>query len=454
MAELNRANFGSKMGAVLAAAGSAVGLGNVWRFPYECGQDGGAAFIILYVGCVLLLGIPVMMAEFIVGRHEQSNTARAFRRLANGTPWAFIGYLGVFTGFMILGYYAVISGWTVHYIYASLLGHLHGLTPEQYKDYFNNFSTNPYKPVLWLIFFLGATHYVVVHGIRGGIEKSAKLLMPMLFVLLLILVIASVLLPGAVNGINFLFNPDFSKITSDVILGALGQAFFSLSIGMGCMCTYASYFNRETNIANTAIQVSVIDTVVAILSGLVIFPSAFSVGIQPDAGMPLVFITLPNVFDRSFVNWPVVGYIVSVSFYALLAIAALTSTISLHEVATSFFHEEMHITRKSAAWIVTVTCFVIGMFCSFSLGLMPSLSFFGDNLLTCMDNLTAQILLPFGGLCISLFVGWFVPHKIVRSEVTNNGTLRVYFLHLFIFCLKYACPIFIILIFLHGLGII
>jgi NSS family neurotransmitter:Na+ symporter len=454
MAELKRASFGSKMGAILAAAGSAVGLGNVWRFPYECGQDGGAAFIIVYIGCVLFLGVPVMMAEFMIGRHAQTNTARAFRKLSSGTPWGFIGYMGVFTGFMILGYYAVVSGWTLQYAWASMLGHFRGLTPAQYSQYFTDFSQDPIKPIIWLAVFLGLTHFVVVHGVRDGIERSSKLLMPLLFLILIILVVCSLMLPNAFAGVNFLFNPDFSKITSDAVLGALGQAFFSLSIGMGCLCTYASYFSKDTNLTNTAIQVSVIDTLVAIFAGLVIFPAAFSVGIKPDAGPPLVFITLPNVFDRAFANFPIIGYIFSLSFYILLAIAALTSTISLHEVATSFFHEELHITRKKAAGIVTVTCFVIGLFCSFSLGYMPGLKLFDRPLFNCLDDLTAQILLPFGGLCISLFVGWYLPHKLVRDEVSNWGTLRVRFFHLFIICVKYVCPIFITLIFLHGLKII
>ena len=233
------------LGIILATAGSAVGLGNVWRFPYMTGQNGGAVFIVIYVICVLVLGIPCMISEFIVGRHGQANTARAFRKLADGTPWTVIGYMGVLTGFLITGYYAVVSGWCLQYIWASLVGHLQG-DPEYFKAYFADLSSDPVKPVLWTFVMLGITYLVVEHGIRDGIEKVSKMLMPTLFVLLLIIVIASCLLPDAGKGIEFLLKPDFTKINGDVFLGALGQSFYSLSIAMGCLCTYASYFSKST----------------------------------------------------------------------------------------------------------------------------------------------------------------------------------------------------------------
>jgi len=453
MAKLERANFGSKLGVILATAGSAVGLGNVWRFPYMAGEYGGAAFILVYVGCVLLLGIPCMVSEFIIGRHAATNTARAFRSLGGRSPFALIGYLGVFTGFMITGYYAVVSGWCFQYIYASVLGHLHG-TPEQLTTYFTAFETDPFKPVFWTVVFIGVTHYVIIHGIQGGIEKASKLLMPTLFVLLLIIVTASCMLPNAWKGIEFLFKPDFSKVNSNVFLGGLGQAFFSLSIGMGCLCTYASYFSKQTNLTKSAVQICLIDTLVAILSGLMIFPAAFSVGISPDSGPSLVFITLPNVFQQAFSNMPIVGYIVAIAFYSLLALAALTSLISLHEVSTAFIQEEFRTTRKRAALWVTITCSIIGAVCSLSLGKWSFLSAGGRSMFDWFDSISGQILLPFGGFLTCLFIGWYLPHKMVRDEFTNWGTLRGKFFHTYLFCIKYVCPVFIALIFLHQLGVV
>ena len=453
MSKIERANFGSKLGVILATAGSAVGLGNVWRFPYMAGENGGAVFIIIYVGCVLLLGIPCMISEFIVGRHGQSNTARAFRKLAGGTPWALIGYMGVLTGFLITGYYAVVSGWCLQYVWASLIGHLQG-DPEYFKTYFTELSSNPVKPVFWTVVILGMTYLIIEHGVRNGIEKASKLMMPTLFILLLIIVSASCMLPNAYKGIEFLFKPDFSKITSDVFLSALGQSFYSLSIAMGCLCTYASYFSKETNLTKSASQIAIIDCMVAILAGLMIFPAAFSVGVEPDSGPSLIFITLPNVFQQAFSSVPAVGYVVSLLFFVLLSLAALTSLMSLHEVSTAFFQEELGTTRKRAALIVTVTTSVIGAFCSLSLGAVEELSFFGKAMFDWFDFVTGQIFLPVVGFLTCIFIGWFVPHKIVRDEFSNYGELKGYvrYFHRYLFLIKYVCPLAIILIFLHQLG--
>ena len=448
-----RANFGSKLGVILATAGSAVGLGNVWRFPYMTGQNGGAAFILIYVGCVLLLGIPCMVSEFVIGRNAQTNTARAYRKLSNGTPWALVGYLGVLTGFLITGYYAVVSGWCLQYIYASVVGQLHG-DPEYIKTYFQSFSADPVKPVFWTVVILLTTHYVVSHGVERGIERASKLLMPTLFILLLVIVVASCLLPGAAEGIEFLFNPDFSKVDKDVFLGALGQSFYSMSIAMGCLCTYASYFSRQTSLTSSAVQIGLIDCLVAILAGLMIFPAAFSVGVNPDSGPSLIFITLPNVFNEAFSGMSAVGYVVSLLFYGLLSLAALTSLISLHEVSTAFFSEELHISRNRGAWLVTLSCIVIGAFCSLSLGRFDGLQLFGKSLFDLFDFVTGQIMLPVGGFLTCLFVGWFVPRKLVRDEYTNCGTLRGRFFSVYLFCVRYVCPICILLIFLHQLNII
>ncbi|KXB48549.1 Sodium:neurotransmitter symporter family protein [Bacteroidales bacterium KA00344] len=448
-----RANFGSKLGMILATAGGAVGLGNVWRFPYMTGENGGAAFILIYLGCVLLLGIPCMISEFIIGRHGASNTYRAYARLSDGRAWKFVGFLGVLTGFLITGYYAVVSGWCLQYIYASVMGELNG-DSQFVQNYFTIFSTNPIRPIFWLAVILLIAHYVIIHGVRGGIEKASKLLMPTLFILLLIIVVASCLLPGASKGIEFLFKPDFGKVDQGVFLSALGQSFYSLSIAMGCICTYASYYSRQTNLLTSAIQVSVVDSLVAILAGLMIFPAAFSVGVNPDSGPSLIFITLPNVFNQAFGGMPVLGWVVSLMFYALLSLAALTSLMSLHEVSTSFFYEELHISRKKGAVIVTATTIVIGAFCSLSLGDMNYLSVAGKSLFEVFDFVTGQIFLPVGGFLTCVFLGWFVPKKIVKDEFTNWGTLSSRFFGIFLFLVRFVCPTAILAIFLHQLNVI
>ena len=452
MAE-ERANFGSKLGVVLATAGSAVGLGNVWRFPYMTGQNGGAAFILIYVACVLLLGIPCMVSEFIIGRHGAANTARAYSRVAGGTAWRFVGFMSVLTGFLITGYYAVVSGWCLQYIYASAMGELKG-NPQFVTQYFHDFSTHPVRPVFWTVAILLIAHFVIIHGVRGGIERASKLMMPTLFVLLLVVVVASCLLPGAGEGVRFLFQPDFSKVDSHVFLNALGQSFYSLSIAMGCICTYASYFSRQTNLLRSAVQISVVDSMVAVLAGLMIFPAAFSVGVNPDSGPSLIFITLPNVFQQAFASLPVVGYVVSLLFYALLSLAALTSLISLHEVSTAFFFEELHISRKAGAVLVTVLCAVIGTFCSLSLGTMDYLQVGGRSLFDLFDFVTGQVFLPIVGFLTCIFMGWYVPRKLVRDEFTNWGTLSSRFFATYLFLVRYVCPICILLILANQLGIL
>ena len=441
------------MGVILATAGSAIGLGNVWRFPYMAGENGGAAFIIFYILCVVMLGLPCMVSEFIIWRHAQANTARAYNKISASRIWTAVGCLSVLTGFLITSYYAVVSGWCLQYIYASLMGHLDG-DPEYFKQYFANFSTHPVKPIVWTVAILGITHLVIQHGVRDGIERASKMLMPTLFILLLVLVVSSCLLPNAIAGIEFLFKPDFSKVTPDVLLGALGQSFYSMSIGMGCLCTYASYFSRHTNLLRSAVQIGIIDTFVAILAGLMIFPAAFSVGVSPDSGPSLIFITLPNVFQQAFSGMPLVGYIISLAFYALLSLAALTSLISLHEVSTAFFHEELHIGRKKAALIVTLSCSVLGAFCSLSLGGYEVMSFLGKTLFDIFDFVTGQVFLPVCGFLTCLMVGWYLPHKLVRDEFTNWGTLRGSLFHVYLFAIKYLCPACILIIFLHQFGLI
>lgn len=452
MIKNNRANFGSKIGVILASAGFAVGLGNIWRFPYETGNHGGAAFILIYLACVLILGIPIMVSEFLIGRRSQANTAGAYQKLAPGTHWRWVGRMGVLAGFLILGYYSVVAGWTLEFIGEAAIGSFAGKTAADYISSFTAFSTNPWRPLIWLVLFLLSTHFIIVKGVEKGIEKSAKIMMPMLFILLLILAVCSLLLPGAGTGVEFLLKPDWEKVDASVFLGAMGQAFFSLSLGMGCLCTYASYFKQDTNLTKTAFSVSLIDTFVAILAGLIIFPAAFSVGIQPDAGPSLIFITLPNVFQQAFSGVPLLSYVSSVMFYVLLAVAALTSTISLHEVVTAYLHEEFHLSRKRAASLVTGGCIFLGVFCSLSLGVGSEYTLFGLTLFDLFDFVTAKLMLPLGGLFIALFTGWYLDKKIVWEEISNRGTLRLPFYKLLIFILKFIAPVAIVLIFIKELG--
>ena len=448
----NRGNFGSRLGVILATAGSAIGLGNIWRFPFTTGQNGGAAFILVYFICVLLLGIPGMVSEFIVGRRAQTNAARAYGSLGR-KEWRFVGYLGILTSTIILGFYAVVAGWCLEYLYAAIAGQLNG-DAAYVLSYFQTFSSDPVKPCLWAVGFVLITHLVVALGVNKGIERVSKLLMPLLLIILVILVIASCLLPGASAGIEFLLKPDFSKVTGDVFLEALGQAFFSLSLGTACLCTYASYFKSDTNLLKSSVQIALLDSGIAILAGLMIFPAAFSVGLQPDSGPSLIFITLPNVFQQAFANFPWNGYIISILFYALLVFAALTSTISMHEIGTAFFHEELHLPRQRATWIITAVCAVIAVFCSLSVGARTDLQVFGLSMMDACDFLTAKLMLPAGAFFTSIIMGWLADRQMVKDEFTNHGTIQGSFFTAYLFSVRYIVPLCILLVFFHQFGIL
>lgn len=445
-----RANFGSKIGVILAAAGSAVGLGNIWRFPCLVGENGGAAFILVYIMCVMFLGVPVMMSEFLIGRRSRANAVEAYSRLAPGTPWIWLGITGVAAAFLILSYYGVVAGWTLEYTVASAIGELSGA--KDYAVFFNDFVSNPWKPVIYMALFILITHIIVVRGVKDGIEKFSKIMMPMLLLIIIILAICSFTLPGAKDGLMFLLYPDFSKVTNKVILDAMGQAFFSMSIGMGCMCTYASYFSKDTNLMKTAVNVGTIDTFVALLAGFIIFPAVFSVpGLSANEGAGLVFITLPNVFNLVFQNLPLLGYIFSIMFYVLLVLAALTSTISLHEVSTAFLHERLKWTRKKAAWMVTGGCIFLGVFCALSFGLLSEVKLFSLTIFDLFDFVTAKLIMPLGGMFISIFTGWYLDRNLVRDEITNGGKLKMPFFKFYIFLLKFVAPVGIGLIFINEL---
>lgn len=449
MTHTKRATFGSKIGVILATVGCAVGLGNIWRFPYMLGENGGAAFLLVYISCILFLGIPVMITEFFIGRYSRKNAAGAFKVMAPGTKWSVIGYNGVAAAFLILGYYAVVSGWTLEYIVQAFSGSLEGKNATDFADEFTAFSTGVFRPILWTVVFIALTHIIIISGVKEGIERASKVMMPVLFLILIALCIRSATLPGASEGLSFLFNPDFSKIDSSVVLSAMGQAFFSLSIGMGCLITYASYFGKQTNLQTTALQVTILDTLVAVLAGVMIFPAVFSFGIEPTTGPELVFITLPNVFEQL-----PFGNIWSFVFFVLLALAALTSTISLHEVSTAYVHEEYHISRKKAAVIVSIGVTIVGILSSLSMGLLKSYTLFGLNFFNLLDFVTAKIMLPLGGMMICIFTAKRVDKLLLKEEVTNHGTIRFYFFNTYAFFVKYIAPIAIGLIFLNELGLL
>lgn len=461
----HRGNFKSRLGIVLATAGSAVGLGNIWRFPVETGQNGGAAFIMLYLACVILLGVPMMVAEFIIGRRTHADIATAYERLVRENPrdtrlsrlapslWPVTGYAGMVCVTLILSYYSVVAGWILKYAVDGLMGRLTSLGDE--SAYFAEFSSSTLPPLLYTLAFLLATHMVIVRGVQNGIERISKLLMPLLLVLMFVMAFGSLTMPGATDGLLFLLRPDFSKLTPETALSALGQAFFSLSIAIGCLSTYASYFKQDVPLVKTAANVVGVDTMVAVVSGFIIFPAVFSVqGVQPDAGPGLVFITLPDIFERLFAHTPVVGYVFALMFYMLLVLAALTSTISMHEEVTAFFCDRYHIPRRHAASIMTATSMVLGALCALSFGPLAGFKpFFGRGFFDAFNDVTAQWIMPLSGIVLSFFVGWRLPRALVEEELTNHGTLKMprFIVPTFLFLVRYVTPTAIAAIFIGQL---
>jgi len=451
MSELpsNRESFGSKFGIIAATAGSAVGLGNIWRYPYVVGENGGAAFILIYLGIVISIGIPVMLSELAIGRRAQQNVYGSFRKLAPNRPWYLIGLMGVIAAFMILSFYTVVAGWTLEYLYQSFIDGFHGKSPEELGSMYNNFIGSSTRPMIWFFIFMGLTAFIVAAGIKNGIEKSTKILMPLLFVLLLVLIVRSVTLPGASAGIAFLFKPDFSKITAATLLMALGQAFFSLSIGMGTLITYGSYIQKNDNLASTALSVVIADTLVAVLAGVAIFPAVFAFGIPTGAGPGLAFITLPNIFEQM-----PGGNIFSIMFFLLLGVAALTSTISVLEVIVAFFVEELKMKRGAATWLATFSVSILGVFCVLSTSSMADFKIFGKTVFELLEFTTANVLLPVGGLFIVIFVAWFFGRDKAKEELSNNGKLKAVYIPLFLFIIKFVAPLAIAFVFLQGVGLI
>lgn len=445
----HRDSFTSKAGVIAAAAGSAIGLGNIWRFPYVAGENGGGAFLIVYIAFIFLIGMPVMLSELIIGRRAQRNPFGAFKLLKPGQPWYLIGLMGIGAAFMILAFYSTIAGWTLEYLYQSIIDGFSGKSSDELRDGFDIFQRSGWMPVIWQVIFMFFTAAIVWMGVKDGIEKYAKILMPVLLLIIIIISVRSVTLPGARAGIEFLFKPDFSKINAQVILEALGQAFFSMSIGMGTLITYGSYIYKKDNLTSTAFAVSGADTLIAVLAGVAIFPAVFAFGIDPAAGEGLVFITLPNIFQQM-----AGGYFWALLFFILLAVAALTSTISVLEVVVAYFSEELNIPRKRATAIAASLITVLGVGCTLSQGSHEHLRLWGDTLFGDLEYLSANVLLPLGGLLIVTFVAWFMGQKNVRAELSNEGTISTRFFGVFMFIIRFLAPIAIALVFMNGVGLL
>lgn len=466
----NRTNFGSRLGAILAAAGSAVGLGNIWRFPCEVGANGGAAFIFVYIIFIMAIGVPVLIAEMSLGRASRANTYDTYVRLSQGklrigavdnervskkSPlmaiWRFFGALSILAGFAVLSYYSVVAGWTVEYTAKAAVNGFEGLNAEQVTQEFAAFSSDPFRPVLWLTIFVIITSCIVVMGVQKGIERASKVMMPILLAILIVLGCCSVSLPGGVKGLEFLFKPDFSKITTNVALEAMGQAFFTLSVGIGCLMTYASYFSSKVNIVQDSFNVALIDTCVAILAGIIIFPAAMSVGLNPDAGPSLVFITLPNVFQLAFGSTPWLCYAVTLLFYVLLVMAALTSSISMLEITTAFTSEKLDIARWKATFIICILTIIVGSFCALSFGPWSDILLFGMNIFDFFDFFVAKFAMPIGGIALCLLIRR-LGKKNFHSMLSNGGTLQIaWIIEVLYFLLKWIIPVLILVIFINEL---
>lgn len=442
----NRDSFGSKFGVIAAAAGSAVGLGNIWRFPYVAGESGGGAFVLIYLAFIFVIGVPVMLSEFVIGRRAQKNTFGAFKKLAPGKPWYIIGIMGLVAAFFILAFYSTIAGWTLEYIVKAVSN---GFNNQDTTIIFETFKSSTFRPLLWQFVFMFLTGWIVFSGVKNGIERYTKILMPVLFFLIILMCIRSLTLEGSSKGLEFLFKPDFSKITWGVVLEALGQAAFSLSIGMGALITYGSYIRKDNNLSSTAFQVSIADTLIALLAGVMIFPAVFALGMDPQAGPGLVFQVLPELFMKM-----PGGYIFSIVFFTLLAVAALTSTVSLLEVVVAFASEELNMSRNKATILGATAIWVVGIVTTLSFSSLSNFTLFDLTIFDLLEYIAANILLPVGALFIVIFLGWYLGRKVISDELSNSGTLKMKFLGLFVFIIKFIAPIAILLIFLNSIGII
>jgi NSS family neurotransmitter:Na+ symporter len=444
-----RDSFGSRFGALVAMAGSAVGLGNLWRFPYLVGENGGAAFIIVYIFMVFFLCLPIFISEFVIGRRSQKNAFAAYRDLSGGSAWKWVGLFTVIVPLVVLSYYSVIGGWSIEYLLKSVTFSFTGSDSlSAMNTMFADFVSSSWMPLVMHTVFLLATTLIVVVGIKDGIEKFSKVMMPLLFVMVLAIAIYSLTLPGAGKGVDYLFNPDFSKIDGKACAAALGQAFFSLSLGFGTILTYASYVDKKENIMFQSAATAVSDLVFALIAGVAIMPAVFAFGLNPQSGPGLVFETLPYVFSQM-----PAGGIVAIVFFVALLVAALTSSMSMLEVAVAFLVEEKKFSRISACILLFVICWTVGALCSLSFGPLADAKIFGRTIFDFFDNLSSNILMTLGSLMTVLFVGWRLRKTDIYDEFTNGGTLsaNVKIFGVLWFLIRYICPVAIISIFVFGL---
>ena len=441
-----KAEFATRLGVLAATVGSAVGLGNIWRFPYEAGVHGGGAFLLIYILFVLILGIPVICAEFVIGRSTHENAASAFRKLGGGKAWPYVGYAGIVTSFLILGFYAVVAGWTTEYIFASMDGELLSGNAESLHSRFDAFTQTGWKPLLWTGIFLAVNFIIISRGVQKGIERISNILMPLLFIILIAFCVNSLFLPKAKEGFEFLFRPDFSKIDGGTILAAMGQAFFSLSVGMGVLMTYASYFSKKTPLIKTASITAILDTIVAILAGVIIFPAVFSFGQEPAAGPRLVFEVLPAIFG----NMPA-GMLWSTLFFILLFVASLTSTISLSEVVIAYFVGDLKWSRGKATVVEAIGVCALATLSALSFGPLKNWHIFGMTFFNFLDFITASILMPLGGMFISIYAGWKLKKKMLRDQLSAGEKHSKLLINFVSFSLRYIAPVAIGAIFVCGL---
>lgn len=445
-----RIGFATRMGAIAATVGSAVGLGNIWRFPYQAGENGGGAYILVYLICVLLLGIPIMMSEFVIGRSTHKSMKGAVEELTPGSPFKLFAYIGVLGGLLICGYYCVVCGWVIEYLWSSASGNLLGHTPEEYSNIFSTFVSSPWRCVMWTLLFLILNFLVLNRGVEKGIERIASFMMPLLFLLLIVFCVNSLLLPDSDEGMEFLFEVDFDDLGWKGVVDAMGQAFMSLSLGVTCLITYSSYFKDDSNLMKDAVTISGLDTLVAILAGIVIFPAVFSFGLEPNAGPKLIFEILPTIFQQM-----PGGTIWATLFFLLLFFASITSTISLSEIPITFMIDEYKISRGKAIAITAVLMTIIAVLSALSFSTLSEVKLLGRNLFDFLDFVGPNFFMLLGGLVTAIYVGWVLKKDVIHEQLTNGGKHRSRFVQPYIiFSLRYIAPVAIVIIFLYYVGII
>ena len=444
---MKRDNFGSSFGVLVAMAGSAVGLGNLWRFPYLVGTNGGAAFIIIYLAIVFILALPIMYSEFVIGRRAQANVYTAFKQLAPGSKWGITGIIAIVCCVMIISFYSVVGGWTIDYMVKSITMQFSSDT-SALGGLFEKTVTSSWQPVMYMAAFVILSGAILLAGVKDGIEKYSKVLMPLLFLMVVVIAVRSVTLPGADKGVEFLFKPDFSKVTANTFLDALGQAFFSLSVGFGIIFTYASYVKKDENVIKMSVQTALADTIFAIIAGVAIMPAVFSFGISAGQGPGLVFVTLPYVFSQLPLG-SVIGFI----FFFVLFIAAITSLISLMEVVVAFIIEVFNLSRRAALALLIAVILCLGTLCSLSQGVLSDVKIFGNNFFDLFDKTSANILIPVGALLIVLFAGWKMKRADFIDEITSGGLHKInpLYLKVILFSVRYVAPIIITIIMVRSL---